>query len=54
MATLKQHSDTRSNTLFPLAANFRVVRLAEVDARTGSDELKIFKIWTSDNFSLLK
>jgi predicted transcriptional regulator len=40
MATLKQHSDTRSNTLFPLAANFRVVRLAEVDARTGSDELK--------------
>jgi predicted transcriptional regulator len=40
MATLKQVTNERSDSLFPLAANFRIVRLGEADARLSSDRLK--------------
>jgi len=40
MAVLKQKRNERSGSLFPLAANFRIVRLGEADARAQSDELK--------------
>ena len=40
MATLKQLTNERSDSLFPLAANFRIVRLGEADARLSSDRLK--------------
>ena len=37
---LKQRKNEQSNSLFPLAANFRIVKLEEADARRDSDELK--------------
>lgn len=40
MAMLKQLRNEQSDSLFPLAANFRIVKLGAADARLNSDQLK--------------
>jgi predicted transcriptional regulator len=40
MAMLKQKRYEQPNSLFPLAASFRIVKLDETDARRDSDELR--------------
>jgi predicted transcriptional regulator len=40
MELLKEKISQKSGSLFPLAANFRIVRIGEVDARVHSDELR--------------
>jgi hypothetical protein len=40
METLRQRKNEQSNSLFPMAANFRIVKLGKADARLNSDRLK--------------
>jgi len=49
MEPLKQKTSQTSGSLFPLSANFRIVRLGETDARVCSDELKTLTNMISSN-----